>query len=263
VPAAPGAPAALTFTQTLQGLEVRSGAATVFRHTDGNWHVRVTYSVRNTGAEPVDVQRESFKVDDMAPASGHSTFPNHVSINPGMTATGDIAWWFSSSTAQPRAVTVKYQPGDGDAPVLGTQAYAPVFAPVEPAPGAVPTAAVYTLPVTAVGTGLTFVHTDGNRHYRVNLQVQNTTSAPLRVWRDHFHAQVGEVEGNHANQTELTTWNDPTVIAPGASATATLGFWFSGDPAPNPTALRVVFGSLSSPQADLQAPVAAGASVIQ
>jgi hypothetical protein len=160
-------------------------------------------------------------------------------------------------------VTVKFQPGDESAPVLGTQAYAPTFAPAEPAPGTAPTAPVYTLPVTPQGTGLTFVHTDGNRHFRVTLRVQNTTSAPLRVYRDHFRARVGETDAYIASQPELTTWTDPTVIAPGAAVTGTLGFYVSGDPAPNPAQLRVLFGPATSPQADINAPVAAGPSVIQ
>jgi len=147
--------------------------------------------------------------------------------------------------------------------VLGSQEYSPVFAPAEPAPGTAPTAPVYTLPVTAAGPGLTFVHSDGNRHFRVALTVQNTTTAPLRIYRNHFNARLGETEMGIAGQTVLTSWEEPTLIAPGASATGTIGFWTGGDPSPNPTQLRVLFGPETSPQADINVPVAAGPDPLQ
>lgn len=264
--AAPGPsslpPMPLTTQQTIQTLAVQSGAATVFRHHDGNWHARVSFAIRNTGAEPVDVRRESFRIADMELSGVMSSFPDHVTINPGLTSAGDITWWRSATDPQPRAITVLYRPGEDDAPVLGTQAYNLVFAPTEPVPGNAPTAVVHTLAVTAQGVGLTFVHSDGNRHFRVNLQVRNTTTAPLRVYRDHFHALVGATEAGHASQSELTTWADPVVIAPGAVAVGSMGFWLNGDPSPNPTTLRVSFGPTVSPQAAIDAPVAPGPSPI-
>ncbi|MFO0624700.1 MAG: hypothetical protein U0325_03720 [Polyangiales bacterium] len=256
-------PAALTVQQTVQTLVMQSGAATVFRRNDGNWHVRVSYAVRNTGAEPVDVQRESFHVDEMGISGDLSSFPDHITINPGLTVTGDITWWRGATDPQPRAITVRYRPGDENAPVLGTQSYTPVFSPAQPAPGTAPTAAVFTLAVTATSPGLTFVHNDGNRHFRVNLQVRNTTTAPLLIHREMFHATVGTTEAGLASQPELTTWADPATVAPGASVTGSLGFWLSGDPAPNPTSLHITFGPTVSPQATLDAPVTAGPSPLQ
>lgn len=267
-PAQPAAPTGIalvqgapqgTVTQTLQGLEVRTNAATVFRHTDGNWHVRVHLEVRNPGAAPVDLRRESFRVDEMGTANDHATFPEHVTVNPAMTVSGDLAWYRNAADTQPQSFTVKYQPGGDEAPVLAQQAYAPVFAPTEPAPGVAPATAVFTLPVTAA-PGLTFVHSDGNRHFRVSVTVRNTTTVPLRVYREHFTLKLGETEAGHAGQEELTTWAQPTVIAPGASATGALGYYMNGDPAPNPPSVRLLFGPTSSPQADLTVPVAAGPS---
>jgi hypothetical protein len=109
---------------------------------------------------------------------------------------------------------------------------------------------------------LTFLHTDGNRHVRLTVTVQNTTTAPLRISRDLFHAFIGEQEGSRSDASELTTFPEGLVVAPGASATGTVGYWWGGDPSPNPTQVRFAFGPLVSLQADAPAPVAAGPSVL-
>jgi hypothetical protein len=262
MPDGPGAfpPMPLTAQQTAQGLSMQSGAATVFRHHDGNWHVRVTYAIRNTGTEPVDVRRENFHVDDMTVSGDLSSFPEHITLNPGLSVVGDITWWRGSTDPQPRAVTVRYRPGAEGTPALATQAYTPVFSPAQPVRGNAPMTVVNSLELAAPSAGLTFVHTDGNRHFRVNLQLRNTTTAPLLIHRELFHATVGTTEASLASQAELMTWGDPATLAPGATASGSLGFWVTGDPAPNPTALRVSFGPSVSPQATIEAPVSPGPS---
>jgi hypothetical protein len=107
-PAVVVTPSVLASAQTLAGLDVRSGAATVFRHTDGNWHVRVSYSVHNGGAQPIDLNRDGFKVAEMDLSGGLSNFPEHVTINPGLTITGDIAWYYGATNPQPRGFTVRF-----------------------------------------------------------------------------------------------------------------------------------------------------------
>lgn len=254
---------ALATQQMAQTLELQSGAATVFRHHDGNWHVRVSYAIRNTGAEPVDLRRESFQVDGMAISGDLSSLPEHITLNPGLAVMGDVAWWRSSADPQPRSVTVRYRPGAEGSAALATQAYTPVFSPAQPVQGNAPMAVVHSLELSVPSVGLTFVHTDGNRHFRVNLQLRNTTSVPLLIHREMFHATVGATEASIASQAELTTWGDPAMLAPGTSLSGSLGFWVTGDPAPNPSTLHVSFGPSVSPQATVDARVSAGPSPIQ
>ncbi|MFO0630249.1 MAG: serine/threonine-protein kinase [Polyangiales bacterium] len=256
------APGGLTMTGQAGDLAVRSGAATVFRHTDGNWHARVSFAFENRGAAPVDLRRDSLGVEGMEPATQATTLPESVTVNPGMTATGDVAWWCAGTMPQPRELVVRLLPEGATTPRY-TQTYALAFSPTEPAAATAPTTVVYALRVRVTGDALSFVHTDGNRHARVPVAVENPTDAPLRVFPAHFALRLGAATSNLASQPELTTWGDPAVLPARGTVEGTVGFWFQGDPAPGASAATLVFGPAMSPQAQVPVTLAAGASPLR
>jgi hypothetical protein len=256
VPAAQIAPVAATAGP----LSITTSNPVLFRWTDGDWVARITVTVRNTGATPVDVDRSSFRLAEWTPWGGSTDFPDHTTVNPGLTIQGDIGWYISGGTPQPQSFTVNYAPGDDEnAPVLATRTFTPVFSPAPPAHGAVPNALVYTLPVNVAQPGLTFIHTDGDRSVRIAVSITNNTGAPLSIPFGYFHAQVDGEDGTQWGP--LTTLEDPINLAPGATASGTFGWYWSGAHG-NPTAINFRFGPANSPQINSQIAVATGPSPI-
>jgi hypothetical protein len=272
-PAVPAAPAPATpagtpvsptqlapQTQTASGLRLTATNPVLFRWEDGDWVFRVTYAIQNTGTTPVDFDRVSLRLADWSAWGGDTTLEGHSSVNPGLTITGDAAWYIGGGNPQPTSLSVRYAPGDDDsAPVLATFAFTPVFSPAPPAHGAAPNAVVYSLPVNVAQPGLTFVHTDGDRSVRLSITIANNTGAALRVPLSYLHAKIGETEGSH--WSPLTTFADPIEVPAGGTASGTAGWYWSGDPGV-PPAVNFTFGPLNSPQVNSQVTVAPGADPV-
>ncbi|MEI8256168.1 MAG: hypothetical protein WCJ30_10905, partial [Deltaproteobacteria bacterium] len=100
--------------QTVGTLTLTSSNPVLYRWSDGDWIFRVTYAVRNTGTAPVDIDRTSFRLADWNPWGNATSFPEHATVNPGLTVDGTIAWFLSSAQPQPTAATVAYAPGEGE-----------------------------------------------------------------------------------------------------------------------------------------------------
>ncbi len=259
VPAAQVAPQ----DQTVGTLVITSSTPVLYRWGDGDWIFRATFSVRNTGPAPVDIDRASFRLADWTPwGNEESSLPVHATINPGLTVAGDIAWYLSGSQPQPTSATVAYAPGENENPTaLASRTFQPVFSPAPTAAGTAPTRVVFSLPVTVTTPGLTFVHSDGNRAVRFTVSVTNTTGAPLRIPLDYFQAKIGDRGGSRWG--DLITLAEPIELAAGATATGTIGYYWGGDASGAPATIAFSFGPPNSPQFNASAAVAEGPSPIQ
>jgi hypothetical protein len=261
-PAPPTTTAPTTPPFTAASLEFRVGAATVFRDAEGQWITRAAYTVRNTGAQPIELDRASFKATGATVSAAASTLPERATLAPGQSTTGDLAWTLQGDAPAPMMFRVRYQPGDDNAQVLTTIDYPLTLSPAPPAPGTAPNHVVFALPVTTPGEGLTFVHGDGNRYVRIPVRVQNTTDVVLRIPRGYFHARIGTVEGTLSSERALTSFGDEISLAAGETFTGTVGFSWRGALGTALSAVQLSFGAPRNAQAEIEAAVSAGASVL-
>ena len=256
-------PAAQLAPQTANagGLAITTSAPVLYRWSDGDWIARITVSVRNNGTTPVDVDRSSFRLHDWTEFGGDTTFPGHSTVNPGVAIDGDVAWYWGGGNPQPQTFVVNYAPGENDeSPVLATRTFTPAFSPAPLGHGQVPNVLVLSLPVAVAQPALTFVHTDGDRAARVSFSLVNNTGAALSIPQGYFHASLDGTDGT--TWGTLTSIEDPLVVAAGATASGTVGWYWSGAHG-TPTTITFKFGPPNSPQVSIPVTLAAGPTPIQ
>jgi hypothetical protein len=207
-------------------IEVQAGAGTAFWHTDGSCVARLTYALRNVGGAPLELRRRSFAARAGIVREDLSSLPAALTLAPGESARGDVAWGCDGATL-PERITVVFSPPGSALPQVSTHPLTP--APVEPAAGSAPTRAVTSLGLRAIGDVVSEVH-NGARVLRVTLEVANPGDAPLRVGRGHFALRLGPAAT--VLDAARTTWADPQVVPGGGRAQGTLGFVVNGDPGP-------------------------------
>lgn len=228
-PAAPAAPTTMTLT-------ARNGS--VWRFTDNDWIVRATVTMTNSTPTPQAVARASFQLPGYTVWNSDADFPETVTLAPGQTVTGDLAWYIDDAQPQPTTISIGYAG-------LTSITVPLVLAPAPPAHGQGLTAPTATLPIVVTGDAISWVHTDGDRCIRANVKITNTSNGPLSFPRSFIRGVVGAAAWT--SWSGGATMADPITIAPGASSEGFVTWYTSGDPGVPPE-VNITLGPIENTQ---------------
>jgi hypothetical protein len=239
----PNTPATPTLTTTPAGsLAIGVGAGTTYRSQGGSWILRANVMVRNTGAEPVDVDIRQFHSGEMDVSGDDQSLPGHTSLIPNMTIQGDVAFYIGAGEPKPTTMALTF--AVGEAPAVWHADVPLMFSPAPPAHGMSPAAPVYAIGV-AVPSAVTWLQPDVGRVVQFNLAVTNTTSVALDIPRAYLVPALGNDNGSVWN--DGSTLPDLLPIAAGGRVQGTVAFVFPTATAA-PTSIPVTFGPSNNPQ---------------
>lgn len=212
-----------------------------YRDFDGEWYIRVTFTVVNTGEEPIEVARESVSAEGMD-ATDSSSFPQRLTVVPGVRWSGDRVWTLPATSSRPKQVRIEYAPADGD-PWTGELDL--VYVAAWPAQGQAPRKSLWSVPVQP-GRAVGWIDSSGDASVSLEVTVQNPSDIQLTVPLRYFWAKYGAAGGADGTASaSRSSFGDAIRLPPGESSTGWVSwYWATRD---LPTEIYFVFGATPQP----------------